>query len=425
MKNFIFATITMFAVPSYADIVSQDANGQISVQTAKLANLCVDSGATACGTIKAGIGSSNRVGINNTSPTTALDVGGTVTATGMSVSTITTTLQEQILRDGVSASAAGGPPDTNLLMLGNSNFFQQAWIQSTNNLGASGYTATGDLGSHTTWFGTFGINNSRAQTNPLQNMYLLWPSSAVFASSSDGPLIIAADTNGSLNSGTTSYLQFMVGLSSPPNTGSMYISSMSVVIRDTVTVQGNAFSVSGATFSVIAGKVGVGTSTPRAGLDVSVTGSTIAAVFTPMLSSFTVVNATGSYTNTTLNACIAQSTASLTLPSGGSGTISVSYVGSSSSTVSGSTVTVGILVDGAYATIAGVAETSSKGIVSFGQGTSLAQGGQDMNISFGPIPITGLSAASHSVCLTIKSTSGQVTLDSVNNISLFSVYYLP
>ncbi len=77
---------------AYADIVSTDANGQISIQTGKMNDLCINSGSTACGTIKAGVGSSSRVGINNTSPSSALDVTGTVTATAVTAATITGTV---------------------------------------------------------------------------------------------------------------------------------------------------------------------------------------------------------------------------------------------------------------------------------------------------------------------------------------------
>ncbi len=84
MKNMIFALCMLSATAVHADIVSQDANGQISVTTVKASNLCIDGAAGACKTIKAGVNNSDRVGINNTNPATALDVGGTITATGYS-----------------------------------------------------------------------------------------------------------------------------------------------------------------------------------------------------------------------------------------------------------------------------------------------------------------------------------------------------
>lgn len=104
----IFIALFLASI-SHADIVSQDANGQIYVQTAKLENLCVDSGATACGAIKAGVGVSNRVGINNTSPATALDVGGTVTATAVAASGAITsaTLATTGAITGASAALTG------------------------------------------------------------------------------------------------------------------------------------------------------------------------------------------------------------------------------------------------------------------------------------------------------------------------------
>lgn len=147
---------------------------------------------------------------------------------------------------------------------------------------------------------------------------------------------------------------------------------------------------------------------------------------TTSMSSFTVANATGSITQTGVNLCIAQSTVSLTLPSQIS-TIWVSYSGASSSTVAGSTITVGVLIDGGYATIAGIAQSSTKGILSVGNGRAGASGvgGNDVSLSFGPLPISGLSAGSHTLCLVEASTSGTLFPDSAGEISAFTAYYLP
>lgn len=161
----------------------------------------------------------------------------------VSAATFTASQQVQILRDGVTAAQTGNPPDTNLLMAGKSTFFQQAWIMSTATGGASGYTATGDLGTQSTYFGTVFINNSQSRSNPQQSMYWVFPSSAYVLSSSDGPLALWADTNGSQNTGTTSYIMIGVGLSSPTNSQSVTISSTSVVFRDSVTIQGSGLSV--------------------------------------------------------------------------------------------------------------------------------------------------------------------------------------
>lgn len=93
------AFFLFFAQSGRADIVSTDANGQISVQTTRANDLCINSGATACGTLRAGIGVSGRVGINNTNPSTELDVTGTVTAT-----TLTGTLTGAVTPSAVDLS---------------------------------------------------------------------------------------------------------------------------------------------------------------------------------------------------------------------------------------------------------------------------------------------------------------------------------
>ncbi len=156
----------------------------------------------------------------------------------------------------------------------------------------------------------------------------------------------------------------------------------------------------------------------------SATGVTIAGAtsFSTNLSSFTVANATGVYTQTTLNVCVAKSTVSLTLPTGIT-TIWVGYAGASSATVAGSTTTIGVLLDSGYATIAGVAETSGRGIVTVGNGQLI--GSNDVNLSFGPLPISGLSAGTHTLCLLLDNSGGAVSLDSSNEISAFTASYFP
>lgn len=186
----------------------------------------------------------------------------------------------------------------------------------------------------------------------------------------------------------------------------------------------DALTINGSQLVTVPGNLGVtGTTTLTGNVTASgtlaVTGAT---TFTTNLSSFTVGNATGTYTQTALNNCVAQSTRTLNLPSQIS-TIWVSYVGASSVTVTGSTITVGILIDGAYVTVAGVSETASRGILSVGNG--VAVGGNDVNIGFSAVPVTSLGAGAHNICLTAASTSGALTIDSVNEISAFTAYYLP
>ena len=108
MKNssiLLFWLALNVAAPAGADIVSTDSNGQISVQTGKMDNLCVNSGSAACGTITAGLGHSNRVGINTTSPATALDVSGTITATAIT-STLTGASSLNVLKTGDTMTGA-------------------------------------------------------------------------------------------------------------------------------------------------------------------------------------------------------------------------------------------------------------------------------------------------------------------------------
>lgn len=185
-----------------------------------------------------------------------------------------------------------------------------------------------------------------------------------------------------------------------------------------------------AIFVDASGNLGVGAA-PTTKLSVTgnanVTGTlavTGAATFTAPLSSYTVANATGVYTLTTLGTCVSQSTVSLTLPSPNT-TIWVSYSGASSGTVANSSATIGVIVDGGYATIGTIAETSTRGILRVGNGTGVAAG-QNVNMSFGPLPISGLSTGvSHTLCLALYSSSGVQSLDSINQLSLFTAWYQP
>ena len=158
---------------------------------------------------------------------------------------------------------------------------------------------------------------------------------------------------------------------------------------------------------------------------VAVTGTlnvTGASTFSTVLSSFTSANPAGSISATALNACIAGSTVSLTLPAQTS-TVWVGFSGASTTSVLGSTVTVGILIDGAYATVAGVTETSALGLKTVGQWATV--GGDDLNMSFPSVPITVTAGASHNFCLTMKSTSGTAYIDNNASIAVFEAHFLP
>lgn len=163
---------------------------------------------------------------------------------------------------------------------------------------------------------------------------------------------------------------------------------------------------------------------------VTLTGTTAvgAATFTPNLSSFTVSNATGAMTATTLGQCVSVSSVSLSPPSYVS-TVWVSFSGASTMSVVGSTATLGVMVDGAFAKIGGtngVLETTTKGIISVAvNNTAASQIGQDINMSFGPLPIVVTAGAQHQFCLTADVTSGVLTLDTLNSIPQFTVAYYP
>lgn len=188
------------------------------------------------------------------------------------------------------------------------------------------------------------------------------------------------------------------------------------VFTSTLTVQGNAFSVGGSTFVVNGGNVGIGTANPRANLDVSVAGSTWAAIFTPNLSSFTVSSAlSGTYTNTTLTTCITGSTMTITLP-GGVGQIFVGFNGTASVGSLNAVMGAGIIVDGGYVN----GETASKGLTA-PQETVATDG---TNLSFSTL-LTGLSAGAHNVCLSLFVSAGTGTIDSTNSVAKLWMYALP
>lgn len=108
MKTLILSVL-LSATAAHADLVSTDANGQISVITGKMQSLCVDSAAGACKTMKAGASVSDRVGIGTTSPATALDVNGTITATAISAPTLgDMTVNGQIIVTGTVTVQGNG-----------------------------------------------------------------------------------------------------------------------------------------------------------------------------------------------------------------------------------------------------------------------------------------------------------------------------
>lgn len=122
-------------------------------------------------------------------------------------------------------------------------------------------------------------------------------------------------------------------------------------------------------------------------------------------------------TQSTLGPCLAGSTITLTL-SGSQSAINYYFVGASSMSVQGSTMTVAVIVDGGFVNGAG----ASIGNVAVGNGTGT--GGNDLSWDLS-MPVFGLSAATHNACLSVASSSGKFSIDGVNAASIFGDYALP
>lgn len=144
-------------------------------------------------------------------------------------------------------------------------------------------------------------------------------------------------------------------------------------------------------------------------------GTSPPATFVPNLSSSTTSgNLSGTFMNTTLAACVSGSTITLTLPAnvgkimvGLNGTISVNSL---------QPIMVGVLVDGAFVN----GESSTVGLIAPIEQTVL----DGNNVSFA-VPITGLSAATHNICLVTAVGSGTATIDSTNSAMRLWAYMLP
>lgn len=144
--------------------------------------------------------------------------------------------------------------------------------------------------------------------------------------------------------------------------------------------------------------------------------------FTPNLSSNTTVNlSSANITQSSLGPCLSGSTIGLTM-NGSTSALDVFFVGGASVTVVGSTVTLAVLVDGAYV----YGANSVLGNLSVGNGLATGGvGGNDLNLSFN-LPIFGLATgATHNVCLSVASSSGKVVIDSQNQAARFGAYLLP
>lgn len=301
-------------------------------------------------------------------------------------------------------------PNAPLVMSGNINSYLQSVIQNFSNgtLGQSAYVLTGDLGTDTSYY--FNIQQSGSKfSNPG---YAVFPSSSSIWYSSDGPVYGWADTNGALNNGSG---HIILG-SSNAVTGNiaMDISSGAVIIQ----AQGGLQMIANSTISAGGGAIGISTAASGAlttanNLQFNTAGQ---AVFTPNISSFSVSGSlSGTYTNTTLGLCIANSTVTLTLPSGNS-KIMVLYSGTASVASLAGVLGSGIVVDGGFVN----GETASKAIVAPLEAVST----DGTNVSFSTL-LTGLSSGTHSVCYSPFVSTGTGTIDSTNSIARLTIYALP
>lgn len=143
-----------------------------------------------------------------------------------------------------------------------------------------------------------------------------------------------------------------------------------------------------------------------------------AATFSPNLSSTTVSsNLSGTYTTTTLGPCITNSTGTLdyTNAVGTRGAMIIVRLTSSDGSLS-AIQSAAVLVDGAFIN----SQTASKGGVAPME--DVATNGT--NLSYVEY-VTGLSAASHSFCLTLAVSAGTGTIDSTNSVATMRVVMMP
>lgn len=188
------------------------------------------------------------------------------------------------------------------------------------------------------------------------------------------------------------------------------------------------------TFTVSSsGNIGIGTSTPASkihmssgtlivdgntnpGMNISITGTSPAAIFSPNLSSFTISGAiSGTFTGTINAVCIAGSTLTLNFPTN-VGRARVNFSGAVQNGNIAASITMGFLLDGAYT----LSQTSAIGIISSQQ----AIAAENINLSFNRL-MTGLSAASHTVCLTGFVSAGTATIDSTLSTAVLEYQMLP
>lgn len=277
-------------------------------------------------------------------------------------------------------------PYSPLMVFGNANTYLQFVIQnlSNGNNASSDFILTNDLGADTSYYLDIGINSSKFS----QATQTAEASSSTFVGSSDSDLLLWAGMNGGLNGAVNERLIF--GSSNPV----------------TANIAGYVMpaTASGPGAWVFASSVTVKGPTGAP-----------AAIFSPVLSSGTVSSAlSGTFTNTTLGLCVANSTGSMVLPQVSEIRFDVHCTISVASLAA--VLGAGVIVDGGF--IDG--ETASKGAVAPQEAVST----DGTNLSF-TIYASGLSAASHSYCFSPFVSTNTGTIDSTNSVCHLHAHMMP
>lgn len=190
------------------------------------------------------------------------------------------------------------------------------------------------------------------------------------------------------------------------------------VIQGTMTVQGNAFSVGGATFAVAGGSITLGglLNAGTAGIKWADGSTSTTAATSPvgLTRSSTTINPmpNASFTNIALGPCHSGSTLTLTT-NGGKVRISVAGSGANSTLE----MHIGLLQDGAF--VEGT--NSTKPITS----ANCTGNGNPINMSFSWVTPTAPSAGSHTWCLTLRQWNGGTGYWPINGTGWMTVEELP
>lgn len=308
----------------------------------------------------------------------------------------------------------------NVIFAGASGVYTQdaAFTYSAGDLGVGGSSGAGELQLY---------NTNRASVGNIREI------------NSGNLLFDAGGVNGMLNlSGANGTAGFFVGTDNNEiantqldiRSNSKPTSFVLVVSSNDATTQ--MFSVTGQ------GRVGIGAVAPATSLDVNgnaqfgsgVTKSTFSTTGSLNLdngasfqrnsvnvSTFaTTVALSGTFANTAIGPCIANSSITVTIPAGAPGLIQLNLRGTISVATLAAVIGVGILLDGALTD----GETASKGMIAPLE--PVASDGT--NVSFSTL-LSGLSAAQHTVCLAPFVSAGTGTIDSTNSVMKMQMYALP